>query len=94
MAVLVKPRAGRNRIEGVGTEASGGAVLRVSVTEAPEKGRANAALVKLLAKEWRLPKTAFAIAAGAGARRKTLVITGDGAVLIKRLTEWTRKRHG
>jgi uncharacterized protein YggU (UPF0235/DUF167 family) len=42
-----------------------GAVLKVQVTAAPEDGKANAAILKALAKAWRLPKSRLAIAAGA-----------------------------
>lgn len=94
VAVRLTPRAGRNRVEGLANDAAGQAVLRVAVTEAPEKGRANAALLKLLAKEWRLPKSALSIASGAAARRKTVFVAGDPSALMKRLDDWTRTRHG
>jgi uncharacterized protein (TIGR00251 family) len=94
VAVRLTPRAGRNRVEGVAADAAGRPVLKVAVTEAPEKGRANAALIKLLAKEWRIPKSALSIASGAGERRKTLLIEGDSSALMKQLLEWTGERHG
>ncbi len=92
--VRLTPRAARSRIEGIGAEADGAAVLKVAVTAAPEGGKANAAMIKLLAKEWRLPKTSLAITAGASARRKTLFIRGDGKPLVARLERWLEPRRG
>lgn len=85
--VRLTPKASRNRIEGVAAEAGegGGAVLKVSVTAVPEAGKANQALIALLAKTWKLPKTAIAIASGATDRRKTLFIRGEAASLRRRL---------
>ena len=58
----------------------------------PEDGKANAALIRLLAKEWRLAKSSLEIIQGATDRRKTLLISGDGAELAARLDEWMAKR--
>ena len=93
VALRVTPKAGRNRIDGVAADADGGAVLKVAVTAAPEGGKANAALIKLLAKEWRLPKTTLAIAGGAAARRKLLHVSGEPAELMSRLERWLEARH-
>lgn len=93
LRLAVAPKASRDRIEGVRPEADGGAVLRVSVTVAPEDGKANAAVVKLLAKAWRLPKSAFSIRVGATARRKVLFIAGDAMDLARRIREWVENDH-
>jgi len=81
LAVRLTPKASRARIEGLETDAEGRAWLKVSVTTVPENGKANAALIALLAKAWRLPKGAFAIASGATARRKTLRIDASRATV-------------
>ncbi len=94
MRIRLTPKAAQSRIEGVGAGADGAAVLKVAVTAPPEKGKANAAMIKLLAKAWRLPKTSMAITAGATARRKTLLVTGDGKALVARLNRWMEGRHG
>ena len=86
LAVRLTPKAARDRIDGLAPEADGGVVLKVGVTAVPEKGKANAALIKLLAKAWKLPKSAFEVVAGATDRRKTLKIMGDGEQLLTRLT--------
>lgn len=87
LRVQVAPKASRERIEGVQEQADGGAALKVAVTAAPEGGKANAAVVKLLAKAWRLPKSAFEIRAGATARRKVFFIEGDAGQLARLIKE-------
>ncbi len=84
MRVRLTPRGGRDALEGVETQADGAAVLKARVSAAPEKGAANAALVKLLSKALGVPKSAVAIASGGTARVKTLRVTGDAAVLVAR----------
>ena len=91
VAVRLTPKASRNRVEGLQAEADGGVLLKVSVTAVPEDGKANAALVKLLAKEWRLPKSSIEILHGATDRRKTLFIGGEAARLRLGLEQWMAK---
>ncbi len=89
LAVRLTPKASANRIDGVAEDAEGHGLLRVSVTAVPEDGKANTALIKLLAKEWRLPKSAIEIVQGATDRRKVLLITGDAVRLRQCLEHWT-----
>jgi uncharacterized protein len=79
--VRLQPRARRARIEGVVTEPDGRVALKVAVTAPPEDGKANAALIALLGKSWRLPKSAIEIVGGITDRRKTLLLRGDPASL-------------
>ncbi len=90
----LNPKAARDRIDGVACDADGEGVLKAAVTAAPEKGKANAALIKLLAREWKLPKSRLAVSAGMTDRRKTIFIEGDSKVLQKQLTEWMDRDHG
>ena len=83
--VRLQPRARRAGIEGVVAEAEGRAHLKVAVTAPPEDGKANAALIALLGKTWKLPKSAFEIVGGATDRRKTLLLRGDSASLLAAL---------
>ena len=87
MALRVSPRAARDRIQGVAPDGAGGAVLKISVTAVPEDGKANGAVIRLLAKAWRLPRQSLRITHGATARRKTLHVAGtpdDLAVRIRK----------
>ena len=63
----------------------GSAVLRLRVKAVPDKGRANAAVVALLAKALGVPKSAIAVTAGETARIKTLSVVGDAVALVARL---------
>ena len=93
IAVRVTPRAARTGIDGLATDADGAQALKVAVSAPPEDGKANEAVIKLLAKEWGLLKSTMTIATGASARRKTIVIAGDVRVLEARITDWLRQ-HG
>ena len=74
----VTPNASRDAIEGVETRDDGQQRLRVRVTAQPEKGKANKAVVALLAKVLRLPKSALSVVSGDTARDKTIRIEADG----------------
>jgi uncharacterized protein len=87
----VQPRARRNRVDGLVAEADGGVALKVAVTEAPEDGKANAAVIALLAKAWGHPKSAFAVVAGAADRRKIIHLQGDPARLMQALEPWLQE---
>ncbi len=66
----------------------GAVVVRARVCEAPEGGKANAALVKLFAKTWDLPKSSLSLVAGQKDRRKVLAISGDPVELRAKLEVW------
>lgn len=72
--VRLTPKAARNAIQGWTAGPEGQWVLKASVTAVPEKGKANDALVALLSKSWKLPKSAILIARGETDRNKTLIL--------------------
>jgi uncharacterized protein len=79
--VKVAPKAARNAVVGWM-----GDTLKVSVTAAPEDGRANAAVIALLAEMLRRPPSTIHIRRGASAPRKLIAIEGlDGGEVLKRL---------
>jgi uncharacterized protein len=83
----VQPRARRTALDlSAGT-------LKAAVTAPPEDGKANDAVIALLAEAWRLPKSTMTVIKGATARGKTLAIAGDAAALAARVKEWVRG-HG
>ena len=59
--------------------------LRVRIGTAPERGKANAALIALLAKTLGLPKSAVRIIRGEHSAHKTIEVTGLGEQAIMRL---------
>ncbi|MEQ9643203.1 MAG: DUF167 family protein [Alphaproteobacteria bacterium] len=87
MAVRLRPGAARDAVEGWVSDVAGQVRLAARVRAIPDKGQANAALVKLLAKTWRVPAGSVAVAGGATSRNKLIEIDG-GADLLARLRAW------
>lgn len=85
IAVRVLPKAGRERIAGLRPDADGGLRLVIRTTAPPEKGRANAAVIALLAKALGVPKTAVRVVCGQAAREKTVRVAGPAAALAAKL---------
>ena len=68
--VRVQPGARRNEV----THRAGAVLVRV--TAPAERGKANEAVVALLAERLGVPKSALRVARGAPSRRKTIEIDG------------------
>lgn len=85
LAIRLTPRGGRDGLDGIETLADGCQVLRMRVRAPPSEGEANAALVACLAKLFELPRSRITLVAGASARRKRVMLSGDGAALLARL---------
>ncbi|MFC3675209.1 DUF167 family protein [Ferrovibrio xuzhouensis] len=88
--VRLTPKAARAGIAGIKPAAVTpgnpcGCELDVKVTAVPEKGRANAALIALLAKALHLPQSAVALVAGETDRHKQIVIAGAAPALATTL---------
>jgi len=73
------PRGGRDAIEGWIRGAGDSEYLKVRVSAPPEDGKANAALIALLAKAFAMPKSAIRIVRGETARIKTIAIASSSA---------------
>ena len=67
LKVIVQTRASRNEILGFR-----GDVLQVKVTAVPESGRANAAVLELVARAVKVPKTSIRLVRGHTSREKTM----------------------
>jgi uncharacterized protein (TIGR00251 family) len=93
VSLRVTPRARRERIEGIVEDAGRGTALKVAVTAPPDGGKANAAVIALLAKAWRVPKSSIEIVRGASDRRKVVRIAGDGAALAERIAAWLKEHE-
>lgn len=85
LRVRLAPRASRNALGAVAADAEGRPWLKCSVTAPPADGAANAALIRLLAKAFHLPKSAITITAGHADRAKTLHLAGSPEELMRRL---------
>jgi uncharacterized protein len=86
VAVRLTPRARADRVDAIARLADGAPVLLVSVTAPPVDGRANEALLRLLAKEWGLSRRDLSIAGGQKNRSKLVHAAGDPGVLLPRVT--------
>jgi uncharacterized protein YggU (UPF0235/DUF167 family) len=78
------PRAGADRLIGVAATPAG-SVVRAAVAAPAEAGRANAALVALLARACGVRRSAVAIVAGHKSRDKLVEVRGDPQALLPRL---------
>ncbi len=79
------PKGGRDAVEGVETLSDGRRVLKARVRAAPDNGKANAALIDLLAGWLRAPKRAISIRSGETARIKQIFIAGAPAAHLDAL---------
>jgi uncharacterized protein (TIGR00251 family) len=69
--ILVQPRASRSEIVGPHGDA-----LKVRLAAPPVDGAANEELVRLLAREYGVPRGAVEIVSGLSSRRKTVRVLG------------------
>ncbi|MCV3767341.1 DUF167 family protein [Rhizobium sp. TRM95796] len=85
LAVRLTPSGGRDAVEGFETDAAGERWLKARVRAAPEDGKANKALVELLAKTLRLPKSSISFQSGETSRKKILRIEADPEDVLNKL---------
>ena len=82
LTVRLTPKASTDRIDGIKALSDGTIVLVARVRAAPESGRANAAVEKLLAKALGVPRSAVSLSSGQRSRIKHLRIAGDPEALM------------
>ena len=71
--VRVTPKAAANRIK-VEQQDDGTWLVRVYVTTAPEDGKANKAVIELLARHLGIPKSSLVITRGMAGKNKLITI--------------------
>jgi len=76
LPVRLTPGATADRIDGWDVGPDGRPVLKVRVRARPVEGEANAALLELLAKTLRVPKSAVSLDRGGQSRLKMIVVDG------------------
>jgi len=87
LAVRVTPRASKNEIVAVLSDGT----VKVHLTAPPVEGKANAALLKFLAKVLDVPLKRLEVVAGAGGRDKLIsVIEMDSETLHNKIVEHIR----
>jgi uncharacterized protein len=85
LRVRLTPKGGRDAIEGWRTDSAGRAARKARVAAPPEDGKANAALIGLLARTLDVRKSDVRIASGAASRVKMIEIDGDETLLAGRI---------
>lgn len=86
--VRLTPSGRRDGFDGVMNDADGNPILKASVTKAPEDGKANQALIKMLAKEWKVAKSLVDVIQGPTSRNKVVLIKGDAQALNQQIGDW------
>ena len=76
--VRAQPGARKNAVTGVHA-----GQLKVSVTQAPEKGKANQALVEVLAEVLGVPRSKISLNSGATSGQKKFLVAGSGIASIR-----------
>jgi len=71
LRVRVRPRAPADEVTRIDDTA-----VRVSVRAAPERGKANAAVIKVLARRLGVPAGTLTLLSGGSARDKRILVTG------------------
>lgn len=80
LEVRAQPGAKRNAITGCHDGA-----LKITVTAPPDKGKANEAIVKMLADLFQLPKSGILLKAGAASRSKRFLLRDISAAQAQAL---------
>lgn len=84
LIVHLTPKASHNKIEGWALDADNQRILRVKVTAVPENGKANEALIKLLAKTLHVSKSKISLIRGSTSRVKQVEIEMDEGEVEKK----------
>ncbi len=82
--VHLTPKSSRDAVEGI-VCGPAGTVLKARVRALPDKGKANQAVVKLVSKWMKWPKSSIEVSKGGQSRHKTLKIYGDIELIVERL---------
>ena len=74
--VRATPKAAHERISDIIQDANERCYLKIYVTATPEDGKANEAIINLLAKTFKLPKTCITLTSGATHHLKCFELEG------------------
>ena len=89
LSLRLTPKSSKDAVEGIETLSDGRRVLKARVRAAPEDGKANLALLRLLAGQLGRPLRALSLTSGATARAKVIRIEGEPEGVIARLEALT-----
>ncbi len=80
LRLFVQPKARRRQVVGLHLDR-----LKVAVTEPPDRGKANAAVIELIAELLSVPKSSVSLLRGDTSRAKDVVVSGVRAVAVATL---------
>jgi uncharacterized protein (TIGR00251 family) len=89
LPVHAQPGARRNAIRG---EQNG--ALKVAVTQIPEKGKANRAIIELLAKSLRLRKSQIELLSGEASGHKRFLVRGISSAAMQQILDQLLAKMG
>ena len=85
LALRLTPRAARNSVDGIVSDADGRPLLKLRLVAPSVEGAANEALIAFRAKTLSLRKADIAIRSGETGRIKILHLAGDSAAIVRKL---------
>ncbi|MEZ0262409.1 MAG: DUF167 domain-containing protein [Alphaproteobacteria bacterium] len=88
LTIRLTPGAKQDALLGLMDIADNQRAIKASVTAPPEDGRANKAMIALLAKELKLPKTSISVLSGDTSRQKVLLVEGETTPLLEKINGW------
>ena len=89
LSLRLTPKSSKDALEAIETLSDGRRVLKARVRAAPEDGKANLALLRLLADQLDCPIRALSLTSGATSRAKVHGIEGEPERVIARLMALT-----
>ena len=88
----VTPKSERDAIAGIERMPDGQPVLKLRVRALPTDGEANEAVVALVAKSLKLPKSKVSLERGGASRVKSLRLAGDAKAITAALETITKAK--
>lgn len=88
LSIRLTPRSAKDRIGGLWRDEKEAVWLCAQVRAVPEKGKANAALIQLMAKALKVPASRISLEAGDTSRQKRLRVVSELQTIEPLLKEW------
>lgn len=88
LAIRLTPRSAKEGVGGLWRDGSGAVWLQAQVRAVPEKGKANEALIRLLAKRLHVPAKDIVVDSGGGSRLKRLRLIGRAQGAAPMIKDW------
>jgi uncharacterized protein len=88
LSVRLTPKSSKNALIGLRATADDGLVCAIKVTAPPDKGKANAALLKLIAKSLHLPAGKVVLHSGHTSRHKEVLVHGETVAIMAAINTW------